>query len=218
MAATPSTSAGGLAFDADAAVVHLRAADKTLARTMDKIGPLRLELRETKSVFVALAEAIVYQQLHGRAAAAIFGRLAALSPRSREKPSPKAVLAASDETLRGVGLSRAKASALRDLAAKTQSGLVPAIAVAQALDDEEIVEHLTQVRGIGRWTAEMFLIFSLGRPDVLPVDDYGIRKGFAVAFKRPEMPPRADITKRGERWRPYRTAASWYLWRAAEGT
>jgi 3-methyladenine DNA glycosylase/8-oxoguanine DNA glycosylase len=218
MAPTPSTSAGGLAFDAGAAVAHLRATDKTLGKLIDKVGPLRLELRETNSTFVALAEAIVYQQLNGRAAAAIFARVAAISPRSREKPSPKAVLAASDETLRGAGLSRAKMLALRDLAAKTQSGLVPTIAVAQKLDDEEIVEHLTQVRGIGRWTAEMFLMFSLGRPDVLPVDDYGIRKGFALAFKRPETAPRADITKRGERWRPYRTAASWYLWRAAEGT
>jgi 3-methyladenine DNA glycosylase/8-oxoguanine DNA glycosylase len=121
-----------------------------------------------------------------------------------------------EEKLRAAGLSRAKTLALRDLAQKAKDGAIPSLAEAQGLDDAAIVERLTEVRGIGRWTAEMMLIFRLGRPDVLPADDYGVRKGFAVAFKKRELPTRPELEKRGERWRPYRTVASWYLWRALE--
>jgi 3-methyladenine DNA glycosylase/8-oxoguanine DNA glycosylase len=122
----------------------------------------------------------------------------------------------SDDALHAAGLSRSKLLALRDLAAKTLDGHVPTLAQARRMDDEAIIEHLTEVHGIGRWTAQMLLMFRLGRPDVLPVGDFGVRKGFAVAFRKPEMPLPAVVDKRGERWRPYRSVASWYLWRASE--
>jgi methylated-DNA-[protein]-cysteine S-methyltransferase len=206
---------GALAFDA-AAVAHLREADPALARVIDAIGPFRLRRKETQSLFVALAEAIVYQQLHGKAAAAIFARLCALFPRARTGPTPRQILRAADEKLRGAGLSQAKLLSLRDLAERTLKGEIPTLEEVHLLSDDDIVERLSTVRGIGRWTAEMLLIFRLGRPDVLPADDYGIRKGFAVAFKKRALPAPKDVLKRGHAWRPYRTVASWYLWRAAE--
>ena len=175
-----------------------------------------MELKKTPSIFVALAESIVYQQLSGKAAATIFGRVCALFPRGAGGPTPQQVLAASDEQLRGAGLSRPKLLALRDLAARSRDGKLPTLEEAHRMENEAIIHCLTEVRGIGRWTVEMLLMFRLGRPDVLPVDDYGIRKGFAVAFKKRELPGRKDLEKRGARWRPYRTVASWYLWRATE--
>jgi methylated-DNA-[protein]-cysteine S-methyltransferase len=207
---------GTLGFDADVAVQHIRASDAVLARLIDAVGPFRMRLDKTPSIFAALAEAIVYQQLHGKAAAAIFARLQALFPRAREAPTPEQILRTSDQKLRGVGLSRSKVLSLRDLARKTVDGKVPALAEIHRMEDEAIIERLTQVRGIGRWTVEMLLIFRLGRPDVLPFDDYGIRKGFAIAFKKRELPSRQQMERRGARWKPYRTVASWYLWRAAE--
>jgi 3-methyladenine DNA glycosylase/8-oxoguanine DNA glycosylase len=206
----------GFAFDTDVAIAHLRASDATLAKLIDRVGPFRMELKRASSLFDVLAEAIVYQQLHARAAASIHARVRALIPRTRGRAAARALAGVSDEALRGAGLSRAKLLALRDLAAKTLDGHVPALATARRMDDESIIEHLTQVRGIGRWTAEMLLMFRLGRPDVLPVGDYGIRKGFGVAFRKREMPLPVEVGKRGERWRPYRSVASWYLWRAAE--
>jgi len=188
---------GGLGFDPRVAVAHVRASDAALARVIDAVGPFRMSLRRTPSLFGALAEAIVYQQLHGRAAATIFARLCALFPR-------------------GAGLSRAKLLSLRDLARRVADGELPTLAEARRLEDDAIVERLTRVRGIGRWTVEMLLIFRLGRPDVLPVDDYGIRKGFALACRKRELPAPRDVAKRGLRWKPYRTVASWYLWGAAE--
>jgi methylated-DNA-[protein]-cysteine S-methyltransferase len=207
---------GTLGFDPHAAVEHLRAKEPALARVIDAVGPFALELKRAPSLFGALAEAIVYQQLNGRAAATIYGRVAALFPRRSGGPTAAGILRLSDDKLRGAGLSRAKLLALRDLARRAAAGDIPALADAQGMDDETIVERLTQVRGIGRWTVEMLLIFRLGRPDVLPADDYGVRKGFAVAFRKREMPSPRDVAQRGERWRPYRTVASWYLWRAAE--
>jgi O-6-methylguanine DNA methyltransferase len=201
-------------FDPEAAVAHLRASDTTLARLIDAVGPLRLQLGRTPSIFVALTEAIVYQQLNGRAAATIFARVCALFPRGR--PTPEQILRAPDAKLRAAGLSRPKLLSLRDLARRAADGGIPTLADVRRMDDDAIVERLTQVRGIGRWTVEMLLIFRLGRPDVLPADDYGIRKGFARVFRRRELPSRKDIEKRGVRWKPYRTVASWYLWRAAE--
>jgi 3-methyladenine DNA glycosylase/8-oxoguanine DNA glycosylase len=203
-------------FDPNAAVLHVRASDATLARVIDAVGPFRMERKTTLSVFGALAEAIVYQQLNGKAAATIYGRLCALFPRAASGPAPRHILAASDAALRSAGLSRAKLLALRDLAQKAQTGDLPSLAELEPMDDEEIIERLTRVRGVGRWTAEMFLMFRLGRPDVLPVGDYGVRNGFAVAFKKRELPAPEAVAKRGERWRPYRTVASWYLWRAVE--
>jgi 3-methyladenine DNA glycosylase/8-oxoguanine DNA glycosylase len=181
------------------------------------VGPCRLasEIRTTHSVFGALAEAIVYQQLTGKAAATIYGRVCALCP-SRPGLTAERVLKLTDTKLRGAGLSRAKTLALRDLARKTIDGTVPTLRAIRRLDDATIVERLTDVRGIGRWTAEMLLMFRLGRPDVLPVGDYGIRKGFAVVMRKRALPSPAALEAHGERWRPYRTVASWYLWRALE--
>jgi len=211
-----AASSDGVGFDAGAALEHLRGCDPPLGRLIVAVGPLRLRLDHTQSVFSALAEAIVYQQLTARAAATIFARLCAQFPRAHAGFTAQQILRASDEKLRGAGLSRAKALSLRDLARRTVDGELPTLDEVHRMEDEAIIERLVQVRGIGRWTVEMLLIFRLGRPDVLPVDDYGIRKGFALTFRRRELPGRKDLERRGERWRPYRTAASWYLWRAVE--
>jgi 3-methyladenine DNA glycosylase/8-oxoguanine DNA glycosylase len=172
-----------------------------------------MQLRPAASIFAALAEAIVYQQLNGKAAAAIFARLCGLFP--RDVLSTGRLLRASDEKLRGVGLSRSKLLSLRDLAQKVEDGGVPTLAEIHRMPDETIIERLSEVRGIGRWTAEMLLIFRLGRPDVLPVDDYGVRKGFAIAYER-ELPSPKELAAYGSRWTPYRTLASWYFWRVVE--
>ncbi|HEY6985453.1 MAG TPA: DNA-3-methyladenine glycosylase 2 family protein [Rhodanobacteraceae bacterium] len=206
------------AFDAAGAVAHLEASDAALAKLIDRVGPFGMQLKSTSTLFDVLAEAIVYQQLHTRAAESIHTRVRALIPRTRGIAAARALAEVSDDALRSAGLSRSKLLALRDLAAKTLDGHVPTLAKARRMDDEAIIEHLTEVRGIGRWTVQMLLMFRLGRPDVLPVGDYGIRKGFAVAFRKREIPAPADVEKRGERWRPYRTVASWYLWRAAESS
>src|SRR5215470_16252405 len=211
-----AASEGDMSFDSKAAVQHLRASDPVLARLIDAVGPFGMQQRKTASIFMALAQAIVYQQLNGKAAAAIFARVRALFPRAHEGPTPEQILRASDQKLRGAGLSRSKLLSLRDLARKAADGEIPTLAEIHRMEDEAIIERLTEVRGIGRWTVEMLLIFRLGRPDVLPSDDYGIRKGFAIAFKKRELPSRQQLEKRGARWKPYRTVASWYLWRAAE--
>ena len=142
--------------------------------------------------------------------------MCALFPRLHEGLTAEKILGASDDKLRGAGLSRAKLLALRDLARRTADGEIPTLAEMQRLDDDEVITRLTAVRGVGRWTVEMLLIFRLGRPDVLPADDYGIRKGFAAAFRKRALPTRDELDRRGARWKPYRTVASWYLWRAAE--
>ena len=203
-----------LAFDAVAAAAHLTKSDPRLARIIAQVGPPRIRLAVTQSTFEALAESIVYQQLTGKAAATIHGRLRALFPRKRVRPEP--LLAHADEALRGAGLSRGKVLALRDLAARTLDGTVPSIRALHALDDDAIVERLVKVRGIGRWTVEMLLIFRLGRPDVLPVGDYGVRSGFKLAYGKRAMPTPKELERFGEKWRPYRTVASWYLWRAVD--
>jgi O-6-methylguanine DNA methyltransferase len=207
---------GGLPFDWDAAVAHLRAVDPGLARVIDAAPPSRLELKKTRSILGALAEAIVYQQLSGKAAATIYGRVCALFPRPGQGPTAEHILRMPVAKLRGAGLSNAKALSMKDLARRAQAGEVPTLADARALADDAIIERLTAVRGIGRWTAEMLLIFRLGRPDVLPVDDYGVRKGYALIRKKRELPTPRDLARHGERWKPYRTVASWYLWRALE--
>jgi methylated-DNA-[protein]-cysteine S-methyltransferase len=207
---------GGFSFDAAAALAHLRAADARLARLIDAAGPFAMQLKRTPSLFGALAEAIVYQQLSGKAAATIYGRVCALFPRAAGGPTPAHILGASDAELRGAGLSQAKLLALRDLARHAAARQLPTLAEARAMEDAALVERLTAVRGIGRWTAEMLLMFRLGRADVLPADDYGVRKGFALTFKQRELPTRQTLERHAERWRPYRTVASWYLWRALE--
>ncbi len=165
--------------------------------------------------FDALAESIAYQQLSGKAAATIFGRVRALYPKQKWL-DPEQLLATPDETLRAAGLSRAKTAALKDLAAKTIDGTVPAGRALIRMSDDEIVARLTAVRGIGRWTVEMLLLFDLGRPDVWPVDDYGVRKGFAKTFRRRQLPTPKELMKFGEKWRPYRSMAAWYFWRALD--
>jgi len=206
---------GRVAFDAARAVRHLRAADPALARVIDRAGPFALELKRANTIFGMLAEAIVYQQLTGRAAATIYARVCGLFAGAHRGFQPEHILRASDAKLRGAGLSRAKTLALRDLARRAAKHELPTLAEARELEDEQLIERLTQVRGVGRWTVEMLLIFRLGRPDVLPADDYGVRKGYAVAFGKRKLPTARELAKLGTRWAPYRTVAAWYLWRAA---
>lgn len=206
---------GVFAFDTKLAVEHLRASDKKLARVIDRV-PFAMKLDRAPSVFLALAEAIVYQQLTGKAAATIYARVRALFPKAHEGFTPEQLLRMRELGLRGAGLSGAKVAALKDLARKTVDGELPTLDEVATMENEAIIERLTTVRGIGRWTVEMMLMFRLGRPDVLPVDDYGIRKGFSVVFGGGELATREAVSARGERWKPYRTVASWYLWRATE--
>ncbi|PYI66800.1 MAG: DNA-3-methyladenine glycosylase 2 family protein [Verrucomicrobia bacterium] len=165
--------------------------------------------------FDALAGSIAYQQLSGKAAATIFGRVRGLYPKTKWL-DPAKILATPDDALRSAGLSRAKTAAIKDLAAKTIDGTVPSGHALLRMSDDEIIARLTQVRGIGRWTVEMLLLFDLGRPDVWPVDDYGVRKGFAKTFGRRKLPTPKQLIKSGEKWRPYRSVAAWYFWRALE--
>ncbi len=193
----------------------LAKADPTLGALMKRVGPLRLKVVSLQSPFAALAESIVYQQLTGKAAATIFARVCERVGQGR-RFTPQAVLAQPVERLREAGLSGAKTAALRDLADKALQGEVPTLTRARRMSDAALVERLSQVRGVGQWTVEMLLIFRLGRPDVLPVDDYGIRKGFLRTYGLAELPRPKQLLAYGERWRPWRTVASWYLWRSLE--
>lgn len=206
----------GFPFRPATAVARLKAADPALAAIIEAVGPFRMELKVSRSLFGALAEAIVYQQLSNKAAATIYGRVEALYPRATAGFTPRHVLATPDEGLRDCGLSRAKVLAIKDLAQRAAGGELPTLEQAQALADAELIERLVKVRGIGRWSAEMFLMFRLGRPDVLPLDDYSLRKAYAKAFRKRALPSPLALEKTGEKWRPYRTVASWYLWRALE--
>ncbi|ARA93161.1 hypothetical protein AWN76_008315 [Rhodothermaceae bacterium RA] len=203
-----------LPFAPTDALRHLARVDATLGRLIARVGPFTLVPRTDTGLFAYLLRAITGQQLSTKAAATIYGRVEALFEAA---PEPAALLALPEEALRGAGLSRAKLVAARDLARKTLDGTVPTKADAlTALSDDEIIATLTQVRGIGRWTVEMLLIFRLGHPDVLPATDLGIRKGFMRTYHVPDLPPPAVILEHGTRWQPYRTVASWYLWRALE--
>lgn len=215
-------------YDTAVALEALTAADSKLAKLIERAGPFTMRIAPRQSPFEALVEAIVYQQLHGKAAASIHGRmLESFAPICGfgKHPSPEHLLDCPNEQLRHAGLSHNKTLALRDLAAKTLDGTLPTLARIRRMDDEAIIEHLTQVRGIGRWTVEMMLIFRLGRPDVLPVGDYGVRKGFALTFQglkpetkvTPQLLPSAEkMQRRAKRWQPWRSIASWYLWRACD--
>lgn len=186
-----------------------------MRRLIREVGPFTLTPQAKRSPFESLARAIAYQQLHEKAAESILRRFVALFPRGRF-PRPDDLLAMDEHAIRGAGFSQAKVAALRDLAAKTLDGTVPTSVIARKLDDEAIIERLIAVRGIGRWTVEMLLIFQLGRPDVLPIDDFGLRNGFRIVYNRRSIPNPKEVLRYGERWRPYRTAAAWYLWRAAD--
>jgi 3-methyladenine DNA glycosylase/8-oxoguanine DNA glycosylase len=223
-----------------AATLHLGAADPALAKLIAGMRPFDPGIDHSQSPYEALMEAIVYQSISGKAAATILQRVKALSGGSvgpigtkrvrtlsgtdldRESavngrlPTPQEVLKLGRKQLRKAGLSGAKILSLKDLAQKTIDGVVPTHEQALLLTDEALVDRLDSVRGIGRWTVEMFLIFRLGRPDVLPIHDLGVQKGWSVAYGKKHMPRPKELLKFGERWRPYRTVASWYLWRAFE--
>jgi DNA-3-methyladenine glycosylase II len=194
---------------------HLSASDPRMATLITRSR--RYDIAPLVSIrpFDALAESIAYQQLSGRAAAAIWSRVRALYPKGK-RLDPQKILATPDDTFRAAGLSRAKIAALKDLAAKTIDGTVPSARALSRMSDDEIVARLITVRGIGRWTVEMLLLFDLGRPDVWPVDDYGVRKGFAKTFGRRKLPTPKQLMKFGEKWRPYRSVAAWYFWRALD--
>jgi DNA-3-methyladenine glycosylase II len=182
---------------------------------ISRIGPCTLEIGSARSPFQALVSAVAHQQLHGKAALTILNRFRKLFPGGRF-PGPKALAGVTDEQLRGVGFSRAKTAALRDIADKTLAGLIPGSKAIAALSDEEIIARLTQVRGVGRWTVEMLLIFTLGRPDVWPVDDFGVRTGWKLAYGLDAMPSPKELQALGEKFRPHRSIAAWYFWRATD--
>jgi 3-methyladenine DNA glycosylase/8-oxoguanine DNA glycosylase len=194
---------------------HLGATDPRFAELIARARRYELKLSAIIRPFDSLAESIAYQQLSGKAAATIWGRVRALFPKKKYL-DPKLVLAMPDKKLRAAGLSRSKVAALKDLAAKTLDGTVPTGRALARMSDEEIIARLTTVRGIGRWTVEMLLLFDLGRPDVWPVADYGVQKGFAKTFGRRKLPKAKQLMKLGEKWRPYRSAAAWYFWRALD--
>lgn len=201
--------------DQSCAARHLGDADPTMRKIIALVGPCRLRSQARRSPYEALVQSVVYQQLNGAAAATIFARLKGLFP-SKRFFSPEDLLAMPEERLRMAGLSRAKVASVRDIASKTLSGLVPTRRQINALSDQEILARLTQLRGVGPWTVEMLLIFTLGRPDVLPVTDYGVRKGFALAYGRKALPEPKELTQFGERWSPCRSTAAWYLWRVLD--
>jgi DNA-3-methyladenine glycosylase II len=227
--AHPARRSLKLPYSREDAVAALSAADPKLAKLIARVGPFTLRLASQQSPFEALTEAIVYQQLHGKAAAAIHERLIAgfqpMPTLSPVHPTPQQILDCPTAELRAAGLSANKTLALRDLAAKTLDGTVPVVAKIKKMSDEAVIEHLTQVRGIGKWTVEMFLMFRLGRPNVLPTSDYGIRKGFALTFQglkpttkvTPDLLPKPDVMeRRAKKWQPFCSVASWYMWRACD--
>jgi len=216
MARTRTSPAALAPYGGDAARAHLRRADPTLARLMRRVGAFTLSPDRPPHPYQSLATSILYQQLNGKAASTILRRFVETHGERGRFPSPEQVARARPEALRACGVSLNKGRALQDLARRTLAGEVPSFRVLGRMEDDAIVERLTQVRGVGRWTVEMLLIFRLGRPDVLPVSDYGVRKGFSIAWGQEALPTPKALLEHGERWRPYRSMASWYLWRAAD--
>ncbi|HET7185348.1 MAG TPA: DNA-3-methyladenine glycosylase 2 family protein [Terriglobales bacterium] len=202
-------------FDLRVAMDTLAAKDERLAPLIKETREFRVEKGAAESPYEVLVEAVTHQSISGKAAATIFGRVKALGSNGRI-PTPHEMLKLRKPALRKAGLSGAKIAAMRDLAQKTIDGVVPTLDEAHKLTDEELVKRLVSVRGVGVWTVEMFLIFRLGRPDILPVHDLGVRKGWAVTYGKKHMPKPKELLKFGERWRPYRTVASWYMWRACQ--
>lgn len=200
---------------ARAAAKHLAKTDPALGAIIERVGPVTLEPHPDHTPFTMLVRAVAHQQLSGKAAETILGRFHALFPNSAF-PTPAQVLKMSEDAIRSVGFSRPKVSYIRDIAANALSGIVPSVAEVHSLTDDELIERLTSIKGVGRWTVEMLLIFKLGRLDVLPASDLGIQKGFAITYRKRKLPKPEAILKHGELWRPYRTVASWYLWRAVD--
>ena len=201
--------------DFSEAIEHLSRSDKVLRLMIRRVGTCMLKIKNHRSPFEALLQSITYQQLNGTAAATILNRVKALYP-GRRFPSPQDVLATPDDHLRRAGLSRAKVASIKDLAIHAISGSVPSSRAIRKLSDAQILEQLTVIRGIGPWTVEMLLIFYLGRADVWPITDYGVRKGFARAYGLQELPSPKELFAHGEKWRPYRSIAALYFWRALE--
>jgi 3-methyladenine DNA glycosylase/8-oxoguanine DNA glycosylase len=199
----------------EAGINHLRARDRKLAKVIDRVGECGLELADDFSSFEALCESIIYQQLSGKAAATIFGRFKNLDGK-RAFPRPQFIIAADDTILRGAGLSRAKAAAIKDLSEKMLAEMVPSRAQLMLMSEDEIIERLILIRGIGKWTIQMLLMFQLGKLDVLPSTDLGVRKAFGKLYGKEELPDWKTLEAYGERWRPYRSIASWYLWRSLD--
>ena len=200
--------------DAEHVMRELSRVDRKLARVIRRAGCFPTKKRKPQPPFASLLQSIVYQQLAGKAAATIFGRVKALG--ASGFPTPEEILALDAAQLRGAGLSRQKIAAVKDLALKTMDGTVPPLAKLRRMSEEEIHERLTRVRGIGEWSVQMFLMSRLGRADVLPIHDLGIRKGFQIVYGHDDVPKPQVILEFGERWRPYSSIASWYLWRAAD--
>ncbi|MBL8470538.1 MAG: DNA-3-methyladenine glycosylase 2 family protein [Rhodocyclaceae bacterium] len=199
-----------------AAQQALSAADPVMAALIERVGPCRLVVKRRASPYEALAHAVAHQQLHAAAANAMLKRLSMLGGDGENLPQAAQLLAMGDQELRGCGFSRAKMAALRDIAARTLDGTVPNRRALQRLDDAAVIERLTQLRGVGPWTVEMLLIFTLGRPDVLPANDYGVRNGFRRAYGLTDLPTPRALAEHGQRWQPWRSIAAWYLWRAVE--
>jgi DNA-3-methyladenine glycosylase II len=192
------------------AINHLKKSDPVLCAIIERVGPFRMEYSPPE--FHSLAEAIVYQQLHGKAAATIFKRFTSLAG---EPLTPEGILKLTDEQLRSVGLSKQKSAYLKDLAAKTAAGLID-FSKLDAMPDDKVIQHLTQVKGIGVWTAHMFLMFMLKRPDVLPTGDYGVQAAMKKHYRKRKMPKPKDMEKIAKAWAPYRSIACWYLWRSLD--
>ena len=197
-----------------AALKHLSAVDPVMRRLIREIGPCQLVPEPGRSPFQSLVQAVAHQQLHGAAANTILARFKKLFPR-RRFPRPEDLAGVTDVQIRACGFSLPKIRALRDIAEKTLSGVVPSSRQIRRLSDDEIIARLTAVRGVGRWTAQMLLIFQLGREDVLPADDFGVRNGFRIAYQKRGLPKPGVLLRFGKRWRPHGTTAAWYLWRAA---
>jgi len=193
----------------------LAKADPVLAKLVTRVGPCPIKPRPRTNPYESLVKAVTYQQLNGKAAETILNRFKALFP-GRRFPKADEVLRVPDDRLRAAGLSRNKLAAIKDIAAKTLDGTVPTNRTVKHMSDHELVERLTTIRGVGPWTVEMLLIFTLGRPDVLPATDYGVRQGFALTYRLKGLPKPQEIMEHGELWRPWRSVAAWYLWRALE--
>ena len=198
-----------------AAHKHLAKNDPVMKRLIREHGVCALVPEMRRSPFQSLVQAVAHQQLNGTAANTILTRFKKLFPK-RKFPKPEDLARVTDEQIRACGFSFAKIKAIRDIAAKTLDGTIPSSRKIEKMSDEEIITRLTEARGVGRWTVEMLLIFQLGRPDVLPADDFGVRAGFRVAYKKREMPKPKALLAFGKKWRPHGTTAAWYLWRAAD--
>jgi DNA-3-methyladenine glycosylase II len=192
---------------------HIARTCPRFAALMRRVGPCRMET-DTQSPYEALVRAIAHQQLHGKAARTITARFVALGAGSF--PTPAEVLSLGDAAMRGCGFSASKTAAIRDIALHAERGLVPSRRQAARMSDARLIERLTQIRGVGRWTVEMLLMFTLGRPDILPVDDFGVREGYRILYELTEQPKPKELAAIGEAWSPYRSTAAWYLWRAVD--